>query len=161
MHFIAAGALMITLAHSGAADHAVDPCRGELDAVTATDDSAGRTCRSPGALDPEAVAAAIHVEADAVPAAPKPSRDPLLFPAELGFIAVSTGVIGAAAVTGSFLSASQETDATGAALRQGAFWGGVSALSLAGGLAAAGLSTWVFDVSTGTLRLPLFDGEPR
>lgn len=158
MHSLATGALILALAHSGT----VDPCRGELDAVTVTDGGdAGRSCRSPGALARDDVAAALHVEADAVPAPPPPARDPLIFPAELGFVAVSTGVVGAAAVTGSLLSASQETDATGAALRQGAFWGGVSALSLAGGLAAAGVATWVFDVSTGTLRLPIFEGEPR
>lgn len=90
-----------------------------------------------------------------------PQRDPLLFPAELGFMAMTSAVVGGGAIAGALFTAGQETDATGAALRQGTFWGGVSLLSLAGGLAAAGLSTWVFDVSTGTLRLPIFEGEPK
>jgi hypothetical protein len=45
--------------------------------------------------------------------------------------------------------------------RTGALIGGVSALSLAGLLAGTAVSTWVFDVSTGELKLPIFEGEPR
>jgi hypothetical protein len=127
-------------------------CRGALDAVV--DDE--RRCRSPGALDPEAV-----VAADAEPEPEAPLRAPTLFPSELGFIATTTAVVGTGAIAASLLSATQQADPAVATLRQGAFWGGVSLVSLAGGIGAAALSTWVFDVSTGRLLLPIFDGEPR
>lgn len=127
-------------------------CRGALDAVV--DDA--RRCRSPGGLSPEAVAVA-----DEMPAPEAPARAPTLFPGELGFIAATTAVVGTGAIAASVFTATQEAAPDVVLLRQGAFWGGVSLVSLAGGIGAAALSTWVFDVSTGTLRLPLFEGEPQ
>ena len=149
--------LSLILAASSAAPgpppDAPDPpaCRGSLDAVV--DET--RRCRSPGALSPTVVAA------DGRPAPEAPTRAPTLFPGELGFIATTAAVIGTGGIAASIFSATQEVDPTVATLRQGAFWGGVSLVSLAGGIGAAALSTWVFDVSTGTLRLPIFEGEPQ
>lgn len=127
-------------------------CRGALDAVV--DDA--RRCRSPGALSPDAV-----VAADEKPAPEAPARAPTLFPGELGFIAATTAVVGTGAIAAAVFTATQQADPATVTLRQGAFWGGVSLVSLAGGIGAAALSTWVFDVSTGTLRLPIFEGEPQ
>lgn len=137
-----------------AASPVSDPpaCRGALDAVV--DDE--RRCRSPGALAPGAV-----VVADAEPEPEAPMRAPTLFPGELGFIAATTAVVGTGAIAASVFTATQQADPAVATLREGAFWGGVSLVSLAGGIGAAALSTWVFDVSTGGLRLPIFDGEPQ
>lgn len=149
MHPLLTPGLSLLLA-SAPADPAA--CRGALDAVV--DDT--RRCRSPGALPPGTV-----VAADEKPAPEAPARAPTLFPGELGFIAATTAVVGTGAIAASVFVATQEADPAAVTLRQGAFWGGVSLVSLAGGIGAAALSTWVFDVSTGTLRLPIFEGEPQ
>ncbi len=159
VHDLLLSGLSLIFAASSAAPvppphEATDPpaCRGALDAVV--DDT--RRCRSPGALSPGDV-----VAADDTPAPEAPTRAPTLFPGELGFIATTAAVVGTGSIAASIFTATQEADQTVATLRQGAFWGGVSLVSLAGGIGAAALSTWVFDVSTGTLRLPIFEGEPQ
>jgi len=131
---------------------AVDPCAGALDAVN----DGVRQCRSPGAAE-----LAPLVVADDKAAVEAPLRDPVLFPGELGFLAVLTAVAGGGAVAGAVFTEGTTTDATGEIVRQGTLWGGVGMLSLSGAIAAAAVGTWVFDVSTGSLRLPLFDGEPQ
>jgi hypothetical protein len=131
---------------------AADPCAGALDALSDGD----RQCRSPGTAD----LAPLVVDDDKA-AVEAPRRDPLLFPSELGFLAVLTAVAGGGAVAGAVFTEGAAADQTGETLRQGTLWGGVGMLSLSGAIAAAAVSTWVFDVSTGSLRLPLFAGEPQ
>ena len=131
---------------------AADPCAGALDAVN----DGARQCRSPGTAD-----LAPLVVADDKAAVEAPLRDPLLFPSELGFLAVLTAVAGGGAVAGAVFTEGTVADQTGETLRQGTLWGGVGMLSLSGAIAAAAVGTWVFDVSTGSLRLPLFAGEPQ
>jgi hypothetical protein len=129
-----------------------DPCKDALDA----EQRGGVVCRSPGALDPSAV-----VDADAIPPPPPPLRDPALFSSEIGFFAVVTAAAGVSAVAAAVFTENPRNDATSETLRQGSFYAGLGGLGLATGLGAAAVATAVFDVSTGALRLPLFDGEPQ
>jgi hypothetical protein len=137
---------------TAASTAAPDPCAGALDAVN----DGARQCRSPGAAE-----LAPLVVADDKAAVETPLRDPLLFPSELGFLAVLTAVAGGGAVAGAVFTEGTVADQTGETLRQGTLWGGVGMLSLSGAIAAAAVGTWVFDVSTGSLRLPIFAGEPQ
>ncbi len=125
-------------------------CRDALDAVV--DDA--RQCRSPGALSPEAV-----VAADEPAPAEAPLREPALFASELGFFAVVSTAMGASAMVASRFVSPNATAPGTITLQDGAWWGGASLVSLGAGLGAAAVSMWVFDVSTGTLRWPLFVGE--
>ena len=132
------------------ASSSVDPCAGALDA-----EQRGEVfCRSPGAVDP-----AVVVSADAVPPEPPPLRDPAMFTSEIGFFAVVSAAAGAGAVAYAVMTDNPSNTPTDEALRQGSFYAGLGGLGLATGLGAAALSTFVFDVSKGTLRLPLFDDE--
>jgi hypothetical protein len=124
-------------------------CRDALDAVV--DDT--RACRSPGALSPELVAA------DEPAPAEVPLRAPELFASELGFFAVVSTAVGAGAIVASGFVNSNVTGPAEIRVQDGAWWGGVSLVSLGAGLGAAAVSMWVFDVSTGALRWPIFAGE--
>ena len=142
--------LVTGVAGATGTEPATDPCAGALDAVN----DGERRCRSPGAAS-----AAPLVDADTITVTPSPLRDPLMFPGELGFLAVAVAVAGGGAVAGAVLVDGTTTNASSEALRQGTLYGGVGLLSLSGAIAAAAVATWVFDVANGTLRLPLFDGE--
>lgn len=130
-------------------------CRDALDAVV---ESGRAVCRSPGG-DADAQQA---VAADAVPAPPPTSPDPGIFPGEIGFASVVIGLGGIGAVAGAYALSADPTTARDQDLTPPAlFYGGVSALGLAGLVAGAALSTVVFDPSTGKLRLPIFDAEDQ
>jgi hypothetical protein len=125
-------------------------CRDALDAVV----DEARECRSPGALPPGGIVA----DDDPAPAE-APLREPALFAGELGFFAVVSTAIGAGAMVTSGFIGPRTTSPGTITLQEGAWWGGASLVSLGAGLGAAAVSMWVFDVSTGTLRWPIFAGE--
>ena len=132
-----------------------DACVGALDAVV-TDGTVA--CRSPGALDADDVIATTGKSDEIVPPAPL-SRDPAIFPGELGFVSVVIGAVGVGGIAGAYtLSATpwEGRDPVPPTL----LWGGISAVGLAGLVAGAALSTFVFDPTSGALRLPIFEGEP-
>lgn len=125
-------------------------CRDALDSVV----DEARTCRSPGALSPAAV-----VAADEPAPAEAPLRAPELFASELGFLAVVSTAVGAGTMVASGFMDPTLTGPGDLRVQDGAWWGGASLVSLGAGLGAAAVSMWVFDVSTGTLRWPIFAGE--
>ncbi len=124
---------------------AVDPtCRDQLDATAACKSPAWETTR---------------ITADVKPEPPALLRDPSMLTGELGFFSTIIGLTGAGLLAGSQL----RTDDSAASnnVSTGLFYGGVVGLTLSGLMAGAALSTWVFDPSTGALRLKIFEGEPR
>ncbi len=138
---------------SGAVSTAVvgDPCKGQLDAAVVD----GVRCQSP-----------VHAETAPVAAdekAPLPplARDPAIFPGELGFVATILGLAGSAAVVVAVTRDDGRLSADDEFVNGGVFVGGVSVIGLAGLVAGAAVSTWVFDPATAQLKLPLFEGEPR
>jgi hypothetical protein len=129
-----------------------DPCRGTLDAGPAGVD--GKRCRSP------AHEAAVVV-ADAKPPPEPLLRDPAIFPGELAFVSGLLALTGGALITSAYLQNPTRLSEDEANVREGVIIGGASVLSVSALMAGAALSTWVFDPSTATLRLPIFAGEPR
>jgi len=149
VHVVIVTSLMLSLASTAPPTPPADPCAGELDAVV----EPGRLCRSPVALTSAVAADAVIVEA--------PARDPQLLPGEIGFFAVVSAVVGGGVIASTFLTPAVVDGTTDATLRQATLWTGVGFVSLAGLLGAAALGTWVFNPATGTMQLPIFDGEPR
>lgn len=127
-----------------------DPCKGALDAGVVD----GVRCQSP-------VHADVVVAADAKAPAPPLVRDPSIFPGELGFVATVLGLAGGAAVVVAVARDDGRLDADASVVNDGVFYGGVSVIGLAGLVAGAAVSTWVFDPATAQLKLPIFDNEPR
>ena len=143
-------ALQLGLALAGGPAVKADPCKGHLDAVVVD----GVRCQSP-AHEPDVVVA------DTKPAPPPLVRDPAIFPGELGFFSAVLALSGGAIVTLAYVQDPARLSADEAVVRDGVMIGGATVLSLSALVGAAALSTWVFDPSTATLRLPIFEGEPR
>ncbi len=132
------------------------PCASELDAVF---DRADVPCpgpaHSPLLINGNAVADDVKAQPEGL------QRDPAIFPGELAFVSTVMALAGGALVAGAAVQDPQRLSGSELAVRDGVIIGGVSVLSVAGLVASAALSTWIFDPSTATLRLPLFEGEPR
>ena len=140
--------ITLIMAIAGAAGASpVDPCTGELDAVS----DGTRHCRSPVAMTSTIAADAVVVEA--------PMRDPAVFPGEVAFVAVVTGMIGGGALAAALLTTPAPVGSNDATFQRGTLLGGIGMLSLAGLLGAAAVGLWVFNPATGTLQLPIFAGE--
>jgi hypothetical protein len=130
-----------------------DPCRGQLDAGPA---QSGVVCAGPQRADaPVAADAATSTTA----ATPPQVRDPGIFPGELGFVAVVVGAASGAALAATYANDPTSLDDAGRALQDNTRIGAVVGFSLAGLIASAAVATWVFDPSTGALRLPIFEAE--
>lgn len=150
------GFLMIAVALAPAmpAAAAAPGCEGHLDAIVV----GSTVCHSPAwdVLVVNGVAVVADLKAEPLPLV----RDPGTLPGELGFMSSLLLLAGGAAVAVASMHDSTRLSADDAALTAGVRLGGVAVVSLAGLVAAAALSTWAFDPSTATLRLPLFQGEP-
>lgn len=120
---------------------AADPCAGALDRTEA--------CEAPAQL-------AAPVGADAKPAPEKPARDPLVVPQQLGFIAVGTAVLGGSALVLSEVRGGSVPAVSDA--RDAVRMGGFSLLAASGALLSATAALWLFDPSTGTMRVRVEDG---
>ncbi|MDP2345887.1 MAG: hypothetical protein Q8O67_33415 [Deltaproteobacteria bacterium] len=127
-----------------------DPCRGQLDAGVVD----GKRCSSP-AYESSAVVADVKPEPEAL------VRDPKMFPGELAFVSGVLALAGGGLIASAYLQSPERLSADEAITREGVLIGGVSVLSVSALVAGAALSTYVFDPSTATLRLPIFEGEPR
>jgi len=146
--------LLFAVAPARAAASGVsDPCRDVLDARVASAGTAA--CRSPDERNVNAV-----IPADEKPAPEKPQRDPALFPSELGFVAGLIGLAGGAVVAAAYIQDGQARTLEAVQLQHARMIGGVSLLALSGGVFGGAVATWVFDPSTGELKLPIFAGEP-
>ena len=143
--------LALAMAHAGTSmppSTAHRACRGQLDAAVVDD----TRCLGP-AHDDAAIAP------DLIPEPAALRRDPAIFPGELGFVSGIFALAGSALVASALLQTDRQSTADDLAVRDGLLIGGASAFALSGLVAGAALSTWVFDPSTATLRLPIFEGE--
>jgi hypothetical protein len=140
---LALASLLAVAPTSGAV--AVDACAGTLD----------RTPECAGPAD-----TALVVTNDTKPQPPAPAvRDPILIPAEIAFIGVGFGVLGAATLVATQVEWNSSPSKEEQMARIGGRYVGGVAVGASAALFASALALWVFDPSTGKMRFTIDGGD--